>query len=181
MELKMSVSAENLCRNCPAEFQTLLKYAKGLKFEEEPDYVFIKSTLEAVLEANEFRRDDNFDWIENGTTSARRQNVFLHLMNRQQEIARRSSNRRLSGDEGRHLAVPVARSPMNEQNSLVVNYSSHFVDASGEGNSGSKHLGINKSPRNVSPAGSPKGTTKVAEKKKKTTKCSCLVLCQRFL
>ena len=37
-ELKMSMTVEELCKDCPKEFRDYLSYAKGLQFEEAPNY-----------------------------------------------------------------------------------------------------------------------------------------------
>jgi len=44
------------------EFQTLLKYARELEFEEEPKYDYIKNTFENLFKSNNFFYDCNFDW-----------------------------------------------------------------------------------------------------------------------
>jgi hypothetical protein len=42
MESKLANTPEILCMNLPDEFEELLKYARNLKFTEEPDYQKIK-------------------------------------------------------------------------------------------------------------------------------------------
>lgn len=38
LEKKMSTPAEVLCKGFPQELAKFINYAKGLKFEERPDY-----------------------------------------------------------------------------------------------------------------------------------------------
>ena len=44
------------------EFQAILKYCKGLKFEEDPDYMFIKQQLRNAFTRSGFDYDFAFDW-----------------------------------------------------------------------------------------------------------------------
>ena len=159
-----------------------MKHAKGLKFEEEPDYGFIKDKLKNMFEASGYKYDDNFDWIENRVVPSHKSSAFLHLVNKQQEIARRNSARDLlEREEGNENLKPsqMLKTPVNEQNSnsLVVNYSSYFMEQpSGENqerNSGNQK--ISRSPRNLSPTVSPKKDANNIDKKG-TTKCECLLL-----
>lgn len=168
------------------EFKTILRHARNLKFEEEPDYALIKGQLKAMFEANGFKYDDNFDWVESGMAPSRRSSAFLHLVSKQQEIARRHSARQVTGEEynevknARQLRPQLLRSPANEQNSnsLAVNHTSHFVEQpSGEAqepNSGNQRG--SKSPRILSPTASPNEGNKKASKPEKVPKCKCLVL-----
>ena len=41
-EKKMSVATDVLCKGWPAEFSMYLNYCKGLKFEETPDYMYLR-------------------------------------------------------------------------------------------------------------------------------------------
>lgn len=41
-EKKISTPAEVLCRGLPPEFTQYINYSKNLKFEQKPDYAFIR-------------------------------------------------------------------------------------------------------------------------------------------
>ncbi|CAG9310140.1 unnamed protein product [Blepharisma stoltei] len=43
--LKAKISPTTLCNGCPPEFEKFLNYSRGLKFEEKPDYRYLKSLL----------------------------------------------------------------------------------------------------------------------------------------
>jgi casein kinase 1 len=45
MEKKLQTAVESLCAGLPHEFVVLLNYARGLKFEDRPDYSYIKRSL----------------------------------------------------------------------------------------------------------------------------------------
>lgn len=42
MEKKMSIPVEVLCKGVPVEFSTYMNYSRTLKFEEKPDYNFLR-------------------------------------------------------------------------------------------------------------------------------------------
>ena len=41
-EKKMSTPIEVLCKGCPAEFSMYLNYCRGLRFDEAPDYMYLR-------------------------------------------------------------------------------------------------------------------------------------------
>ena len=45
-----------------AEFKTLIKYVRELKFEEEPNYISIQQLIEGILVRNNYLCDFIFDW-----------------------------------------------------------------------------------------------------------------------
>jgi serine/threonine protein kinase len=49
MDHKMTTPIELLCKDLPKEFSDLLYYARGLKFEEAPDYKYIRRILLKTL------------------------------------------------------------------------------------------------------------------------------------
>lgn len=46
---KLKISAELLCENLPKQFIIFFQYCKSIKFEERPDYNFLKTLLNEVL------------------------------------------------------------------------------------------------------------------------------------
>ena len=67
---KISTSLDELCDGLPEEFKEILKYARNMKFEERPDYEYIKGLLQKVIEKNNI--DINavkYDWVIKGVES----------------------------------------------------------------------------------------------------------------
>ncbi len=102
MDSKMSIASETLCKGFPStpqivdrigEFQAMLKHCKGLKFDEEPNYAFLKSQLKAAFQASRFEYDLNFDWNMHAAT-LERQSTFQHLAERQHQLAKRQQSAR---------------------------------------------------------------------------------------
>ncbi|OMJ82973.1 hypothetical protein SteCoe_16184 [Stentor coeruleus] len=48
MEKKLQTSVENLCAGLPNEFVVLFNYSRGLRFEDRPDYNYLKRILREV-------------------------------------------------------------------------------------------------------------------------------------
>ena len=48
-EIKCHISIDNLCKDLPNEMKEYMKYVKSLKFEEEPNYNYLKNLFEFVL------------------------------------------------------------------------------------------------------------------------------------
>ncbi len=64
MEIKMSTSIDILGKECPEEFSFILSYIRDLKFEEKPDYSFLRKLLRNVAEReNIFYDFYNYDWV----------------------------------------------------------------------------------------------------------------------
>ena len=62
-EKKLNTTLDVLCKNLPVDFQTWINYAKELKFEERPDYNYLKSLIKKMAEENEIVFDTEFDWV----------------------------------------------------------------------------------------------------------------------
>jgi len=62
MESKMSNSVESLCRGLPPEFANFLNYSRSLRFEDRPDYAYLKRTFKDLFFKENFQYDFIFDW-----------------------------------------------------------------------------------------------------------------------
>jgi len=61
-EKKMSTPIEELCRSFPAEFATYLNYCRTLRFDEKPDYSYLRQLLRNLFHRQGFTYDYVFDW-----------------------------------------------------------------------------------------------------------------------
>jgi hypothetical protein len=61
-EKKMSTPVEQLCKDLPAEFASFLNYARSLRFEDKPDYNFVRSLFRELFARENFVLDYVFDW-----------------------------------------------------------------------------------------------------------------------
>ena len=117
----------------------MLKYCKNLKFEEEPNYTFIKEQLKAVFNDNTFVYDMNYDWTTHAA-SIEKKSTFLHLADRQHQLAKRNTLKKLQDetedkkDDWKNSKLMKNSLPLimkvPDQNSMVVNYTSCIQDQS---------------------------------------------------
>ncbi|XP_017786666.1 PREDICTED: casein kinase I-like isoform X2 [Nicrophorus vespilloides] len=61
-EKKMSTPIEELCKEYPVEFPTYLNYCRQLRFEERPDYSYLRQLFRTLFHRQGFTYDYVFDW-----------------------------------------------------------------------------------------------------------------------
>merc|ERR1712072_1060813 len=62
MEKKMSTPIEVLCKHAPCEFVTYLNYCRSLRFEDRPDYAYLRRLLKDLFFRESYQYDFIFDW-----------------------------------------------------------------------------------------------------------------------
>ncbi|CAG9539098.1 unnamed protein product [Cercopithifilaria johnstoni] len=63
LEIKTSISTEVLCHGLPTQFATVLNYCRALKFDDEPNYLFIRQLFRDLFKSLNYKEDWNFDWV----------------------------------------------------------------------------------------------------------------------
>ena len=64
--MKKYMKIEDLCRRLPNEIIEYMNYAKSLKFEQEPDYKYLKNLFKIILKKNNVRFDKYiYSWCRN--------------------------------------------------------------------------------------------------------------------
>merc|ERR1711988_1470889 len=61
-EKKMATPIEVLCKGAPVEFATYLNYCRSLRFEEKPDYSYLRQLFRNLFHKQGFTYDYVFDW-----------------------------------------------------------------------------------------------------------------------
>lgn len=61
-EKKSSTSIESLCKGYPAEFAMYLNYCRSLRFEEGPDYIYLRQLFRILFRTLNYQYDYVFDW-----------------------------------------------------------------------------------------------------------------------
>uniref|UniRef100_A0A7S1TDA3 non-specific serine/threonine protein kinase n=1 Tax=Compsopogon caeruleus TaxID=31354 RepID=A0A7S1TDA3_9RHOD len=59
---KMSTPIPELCRGYPQEFATYLTYCRSLKFEDRPDYAYLRRMFRELYIREGYQDDNIFDW-----------------------------------------------------------------------------------------------------------------------
>ena len=74
-EIKKNCDYKLLCKNLPQELYHLGIYIKHLKFEETPNYIFMKKCFYSILEQIYEKNDNKFSWLNRFNNSNNNSNV----------------------------------------------------------------------------------------------------------
>lgn len=96
MDRKMSTSTEQLCKGFPSEFRSFFEYCRSLRFEDRPDYAYLKRLFKELFYRKGFQYDNMFDWT---------------VQNLQQERSRMGDRSGSGPVEGQGAAVEDAGAP----------------------------------------------------------------------
>jgi casein kinase 1 len=108
MEKKMITSTEELCNGFPMEFLNYINYCKVLKFEDRPDYAYLKRMLKDLFVRQEFDFDYVYDW-ELLNFSANMNKPNCEEAKKAKDVQRKSMER-----------LPKVQSEMKKKKSCVV-------------------------------------------------------------
>jgi len=61
-EKKLCTPVHELCHGCPVEFTMYLQYVRGLKFDEDPKYDYLRQLFSVLMQTNNYENDFNYDW-----------------------------------------------------------------------------------------------------------------------
>merc|ERR1719235_32987 len=64
MKEKFSLIIQHTTFNLPTEFRTYLEYCFCLKFEDTPDYAYLRSLFKNLFLQSGFENDGVFDWTQ---------------------------------------------------------------------------------------------------------------------
>ncbi len=63
LNIKMKTKLEDICKGVPNEFITFIQYARNLKFDDKPDYDFLRKIILIIAENYGLNLDkEEFDW-----------------------------------------------------------------------------------------------------------------------
>lgn len=69
-EKKMSTPVEVLCKGYPSEFATYLNFCRSLRFEDKPDYPYLRELFRGLFHKLGYTYDYVFDWSAKKVTTA---------------------------------------------------------------------------------------------------------------
>eukprot|EP00002_Diphylleia_rotans_P009039 TRINITY_DN1904_c0_g3_i1.p1 TRINITY_DN1904_c0_g3~~TRINITY_DN1904_c0_g3_i1.p1 ORF type:complete len:337 (+),score=66.17 TRINITY_DN1904_c0_g3_i1:65-1075(+) len=61
-EKKMSTPIDVLCKGCPPEFASFMMYCRSLRFDEKPDYTYLRKIFRDAFVREGYTYDYVFDW-----------------------------------------------------------------------------------------------------------------------
>ncbi|GKC50433.1 casein kinase 1-like protein 2 [Tanacetum coccineum] len=99
-EKKVSTSIEALCRGYPTEFASYFHYCRSLRFDDKPDYAYLKRIFRDLFIREGFQFDYVFDWT---------------ILKYQQSQLANPPSRALGVNAGPSSGVPPAISSLNRQ------------------------------------------------------------------
>ena len=62
MELKKTISVEELCDQVPREFADYMDHVRALKFTDKPDYAYLRKAFRDLFVQRGYEYDNVFDW-----------------------------------------------------------------------------------------------------------------------
>lgn len=62
MEQKLALPIEQICTGLPAEFSNYLHYCRALRFEDKPDYPYLRQVFVDLMQKEGYEYDYVFDW-----------------------------------------------------------------------------------------------------------------------
>mmetsp|Transcript_54894 Transcript_54894/g.126107 ORF Transcript_54894/g.126107 Transcript_54894/m.126107 type:complete len:243 (-) Transcript_54894:241-969(-) len=80
---------EDLCAGYPEEFFTFLAYCRSLRFEEAPDYAYLRGLLRQIAEREGFPSDGRFDWTAADAPEAELSGALINPAPRKQGLLSR--------------------------------------------------------------------------------------------
>jgi serine/threonine protein kinase len=101
MDRKMSTSTEQLCKGYPTEFRSYFEYCRSLRFEDRPDYAYLKRLFKELFYRKGFQYDNMFDWT---------------VLNLQQERSRLPPERPLAVEGA---AAPADQNPEQDRTAVT--------------------------------------------------------------
>jgi len=133
-EKKMSTPVEILCKHFPTEFATYLNYCRALRFDDKPDYAYLRRLYRDLFFRQGYAADYRFDWTVLNYQE-KRSNKLKKKRDKLAKDKRRSSrkdkhnvgDRRASGNPDRGRSNEVSGLD-NDMKKLHINRSSNKRD-----------------------------------------------------
>lgn len=63
MDMKIKTTIEDLCQGMPEEFAHYMNYCRNLKFEDRPDYSYLRKLFKELFYRQGYEYDYVFDWM----------------------------------------------------------------------------------------------------------------------
>ncbi|CBK21961.2 uncharacterized protein [Blastocystis hominis] len=64
MELKVQLSVADLCEGYPDELKVYLEYCRALRFDDCPDYAYLRRLFQDLMKRKQIPNDGVYDWMD---------------------------------------------------------------------------------------------------------------------
>ena len=113
-KVKFETTVENLCSGLPQQFLDFVRYIRGMTFEQEPDYKYLRNLFLIALQNTGGKMDFCYDWDN------RINDENLYLQNSL------SNNNAVIQNNSKNNFVPNNEKIFNDDNTLKENYNNQF-------------------------------------------------------
>ena len=93
-EIKAGTQVDELCRGFPEEFMVYINYCKALKFEDQPDYGYLRRLFKDLFVRLGFDYDYAFDWLVEKSPNRRSEGRSLDAEEEKKEKDRKEDMQR---------------------------------------------------------------------------------------
>ena len=119
--IKKNIKAERLCFGLPTEFSEYIKYIKGLKFEEEPNYNYLHELFQIIMKKNNFSNDClNFSWLKYKKISQKKQKEFNILENINKKVPVNLLKRKESPQKRLYARLVKNQEKYNKNRKIII-------------------------------------------------------------
>jgi len=120
MEKKMTTPTEVLCRGFPNEFAIYLNYTRSLRFDDKPDYSYLRKIFRDLFVREGFQYDYVFDWTvykyQKNAQAIAAANGQQNAADEPEEKSARRTNQATGGQTGAGGLTDKRRGPVNPRN-----------------------------------------------------------------
>jgi len=110
MEKKMGTPIDVLCKGFPSEFATFLTYCRNLKFEDKPDYNYLRTLLKDLFVKSGYEMDYQYDW---NILARKKKEEKMNGENTEEEkldVGKGDSSNQKDGKETRNTSLIASKS-----------------------------------------------------------------------
>lgn len=122
-EIKKNVNYKVLCKNLPEELYKFGIYIKHLKFEEDPDYNFMKECFYSILKKINEKNDNNFSWLSQFSKNSKSNNISNSNTDSKKNILSYSNISRQRNSSHKRLYEKISSSlekkQKNQENKII--------------------------------------------------------------
>ena len=118
LETKIQTTPENLCSGLPAQFEEYIKYIRGMSYEQEPNYKYLRNLFLITLQNLGGKMDFSYDWDNRiNDININTQNIPNNNVNAAGQNINQSN------------IVPNIEKVFNDDNTLKINFDNQVKEA----------------------------------------------------